>query len=98
MTGRVLALGGAALASPDNVSRRPHHGNSRRYALARLERDHPALYARVVAGELSAHRAAILAGFRHELRPIPRAMLVLAKLTEVEWQAVATWRNSVRRG
>ena len=97
MIGRVLALGGAALIPPDNVRRSPY-GNSRRYTLARLERDHPALYARVLAGELSAHRAAILAGFRKERRPIARALDALAKLTEVEWQAVAKWRNSVRRG
>jgi hypothetical protein len=39
-------------------------GTSRAYTLARLERDEPALAARVLAGELSAHAAAIEAGWR----------------------------------
>ena len=39
-------------------------GTSTAYTLARLKRDEPALAKRVEAGELSAHAAAIEAGFR----------------------------------
>ena len=68
------------------------YGNSRRYTLARLERDHPALYVRVVAGELSAHRAAISAGFRPKLTPIDRAMRAVVKLSDSQWEAILAWR------
>jgi hypothetical protein len=34
-------------------------GNSKGYTLSRLNRDHPELYDRVIAGELSANAAAI---------------------------------------
>lgn len=47
----------------DNISLDPQHGTSRAYTLDRLEREHPALYAKVVAGEMSANKAAIEAGF-----------------------------------
>lgn len=39
-------------------------GTSRRYALARLRREAPALLARVESGELSAHAAMVKAGLR----------------------------------
>lgn len=39
-------------------------GNSQAKALRRLRKDRPDLHARVLAGELSAHAAAIQAGFR----------------------------------
>jgi len=39
-------------------------GNAPTYALRRLKRDHPELAEKVVAGKLSAHAAAIEAGFR----------------------------------
>ncbi|MCZ4505905.1 hypothetical protein O4273_24040 [Rhodococcus ruber] len=41
-------------------------GNRREYVLNRLERDNPDLFARVQAGELSAHRAAVEAGWRSQ--------------------------------
>ena len=44
-------------------------GNSRAYTLARLTRDHPDLAIRVHAGELSAHAAAIAAGWRRKQAP-----------------------------
>ena len=50
----------------NEVTNKPSKGNSRAYTLDRLHREAPKLYARVVAKELSANRAAILAGFRHE--------------------------------
>jgi hypothetical protein len=39
-------------------------GNSKSYTLARLKADHEELFARVAKGELTAHAAAIAAGFR----------------------------------
>ncbi len=45
-------------------------GNSPDYALKRLKRDNPALAAKVVAGEMSAHRAAVEAGFRRRILTI----------------------------
>jgi hypothetical protein len=39
-------------------------GNSKSYTVSRLKRDRPDLFERVVAGELSANRAAIEAGYR----------------------------------
>jgi hypothetical protein len=40
------------------------HGTSKSYTVSRLKRDRPDLFERVVAGELSANRAAIEAGYR----------------------------------
>ena len=39
-------------------------GNKRDYILTRLKKDHPKLFEQVKAGELSAHAAALKAGFR----------------------------------
>ena len=44
------------------------HGNSKAYTVSRLKRDRPDLFEKVVAGELSANRAAIEAGFRRRAR------------------------------
>lgn len=44
--------------------KRNEHGNSKKSAMLRLERDFPAIHVRVIAGELSANAAAIKAGFR----------------------------------
>ena len=42
-------------------------GNSREKGLRRRRKDRPDLHARVLAGELSVHRAMVLAGFRKKL-------------------------------
>ena len=42
------------------------HGNSKAYTVSRLKRDRPDLFEKVVAGELSANKAAIEAGFRRK--------------------------------
>lgn len=55
----------------DNVTSTPDRGNSETYTLARLKRDNPDLAARVVNGELSAHKAAIQAGFRRPMIQVP---------------------------
>ena len=43
-------------------------GNSKSYTVSRLKRDRPDLFEKVVAGELSANKAAIEAGFRRRAR------------------------------
>lgn len=57
----------------DNVNndRTSPTGNSRGVALRRLRRDRPDLLARVVAGELSPHAAAVEAGFRQRTATVP---------------------------
>ena len=51
----------------DNVTLDPvERGNSKSYTVSRLKRDRPDLFGKVVAGELSANRAAIEAGFRRK--------------------------------
>jgi hypothetical protein len=49
----------------------PKGGNSETYLLRRLKRDQPELAARVVAGEISAHRAAIEAGICERTVQVP---------------------------
>lgn len=56
-------------------------GNSLSYTLSRLLREHPKLYKRVIAGELSANAAAIEAGFRKRSTPIEQIRKLLPKLT-----------------
>jgi hypothetical protein len=51
--------GRPAKEKTDIVSLKPKHGNSATYTLSRLKRERPDLFARVVAGELSANAAAI---------------------------------------
>ena len=46
-------------------------GTSRAYTVARLAADRPDLFARVKAGEVSAHAAAIAAGFRRPTMTVP---------------------------
>jgi len=46
-------------------------GRGSTYAIARLKRDHPELAEKVVAGKLSAHAAAIEAGFRRPTIAVP---------------------------
>lgn len=53
----------------DNISL--NHGTQSTYLLARLDRDHPALAARVRNHDLTAHAAAIEAGFRIRTHIIP---------------------------
>lgn len=45
----------------DNVNSSKKAGNSTEYALRRLKRDRPDLASKVIAGELSTHRAAVMA-------------------------------------
>jgi len=62
-------------------------GNSRAYALSRLEREFPGLYEKVKAGLMSANRAAVQAGFRAPTKPKTRIEKCLAlwnKMTDRE--------------
>jgi hypothetical protein len=56
------ANGGKGKKASDNVT--GFRGTSETYLLRRLKRDHEELAAKVVSGEMSAHAAAIAAGFR----------------------------------
>ena len=61
----VAAHGGKREARQDGNTNLPKgEGTTATYTLRRLKRDRPDLATRVVAGELSAHAAAIEAGFR----------------------------------
>jgi hypothetical protein len=63
--------GGRPKKTVDNVNGSRPVGNARDQALRRLRRQRPDLHARVLAGELSAHRAAIEAGFRQPTISVP---------------------------
>jgi len=69
---QAMALGqGTRTDLTDNITKvKTQTGTSRAYTLSRLKRDRPDLFALVTAGTLSAHRAAITAGFRTEKTPI----------------------------
>jgi hypothetical protein len=68
----------------NDVPIRPHRGNSRAYTLTRLAGHHPALYRRVLAGELSANAAALAAGFRKTPTAFERILKLLPSLTPDE--------------
>ena len=62
-------------------------GNSRGYALQRLALQRPDLHARAAAGELSAHAAMVLGGFRPRVARPPAAQIlwVVEQLAE-SWE------------
>ena len=68
----------------DNISLKSEHGTGRDYTIARLRRDRPDLAERVEAGELSAHAAAIEAGFRHRRTPFEIITRLITKLDAAE--------------
>ncbi len=57
---------------------------TRAYTLARLKRDRPDLAQKVIDGELSAHAAAIKAGFRKKLTPFEQVVKLWPKLSVAE--------------
>lgn len=63
-------------------------GTSLSYTLSRLKRDHPELFAAVVAERMSANAAAIEAGFRKKQTPFEQVMRLIPKLTDEEWELV----------
>lgn len=76
----------------DNVStqpkpgtkRRTKHGNDRAYTLARLKDEAPAIYGRVIAGDLSANAGAIEAGIRKKRTPLEQALDAYHRLSDDE--------------
>jgi hypothetical protein len=58
------------IVTVDKPAAQPPRGNSPGYAARRLSRERPDLLEKVKAGELSAHRAMIEAGFRREKTPL----------------------------
>jgi hypothetical protein len=63
----------------DNVQDRFPSGNSSAAALRRLRKDRPDLHAKVLAGEMSPHAAAIAAGFRKPTVTLPADPQLLAE-------------------
>lgn len=59
-------------------------GNSRSYTVARLKRQAPELFEKVVSGELSANAAAVQAGFRKVKTPLENLEYWWRKASEVE--------------
>lgn len=59
-------------------------GRGATYQLKRLKRDRPDLADKVVSGEMSAHAAALEAGFRKKLTPFQIVLRQLPKLTNAE--------------
>lgn len=59
-------------------------GTSKAYTVSRLKRDRPDLFEKVVAGELSANKAAIEAGFRRKPTTIEQIKTLWSKATPDE--------------
>jgi hypothetical protein len=56
-----------------------HQGTTRAYTVARLATERPDLYERVKSGDMSAHAAAIVAGFRRPSMTVPTDVPGLAR-------------------
>jgi hypothetical protein len=77
--------GGRPTKTADNISSLPRRsGTDRAYTLSRLKRERPDLFRRVVKKELSAHAAAIAAGFVKEPTALDQIRKLLPKLTPKE--------------
>ncbi len=63
---------------------RTRGGTGREYTIRRLRRDAPALAERVLSGELSAHAAAIEAGFRRRPTPLDTALVAWRRMAPAE--------------
>jgi hypothetical protein len=63
------AKGGRGKKATDN--NKSFNGDSQQYLIARLKRDNPQLAESVIRGELTAHAAALAAGFRKPTKSIP---------------------------
>lgn len=61
------------------------------YAVRKLSRDRPDLLERVKAGELSAHKAMVEAGFRKVKTPLEQVKSLCGKLSAGERQALQGW-------
>jgi hypothetical protein len=82
-----------------NIKLRPT-GNSKVYALRRLDKDRPDIYARVITGEITAHAGMIEAGFRkrppsQKKSPLGRALALIEQMTAADQQVI--WRKLHQR-
>lgn len=69
----------------DNVTQvEKPKGNSRSYAVSRLQREAPELFAQVAAGTISANAAAIKAGFRKKPTPLELLRAIWAKASNTD--------------
>ena len=100
----------AALDAIDRVTRNPNGvhafdniqgtpaptGTSRQQALRRLRDQRPDLHASVLAGELSAHRAMVTAGFRKQKTALQQLAHWWQKATPTEQQEFLDWVTAQR--
>lgn len=88
---REAMKGKAGRKCGDNVTQltKTEKGNSRSYTVSRLQREAPELFAKVVAGEISANAAAIKAGFRKRKTPLDQLRSWWAKASQAERAAFA---------
>lgn len=73
----------------DNI--RTDYGTSPSYTLRRLKRDRPDLAEKVVAREMSAHAAAIEAGFRKPPSPLKVIQSAWSRASDDERRAIRAW-------
>jgi hypothetical protein len=84
---------GRAESRCDNVTPTPR-GNSQSYLLRRLARDgaedasKAELFKQVTKGTISAHKAALEAGYRTKKTPLEQAKMIITKLTWDDMEAV----------
>lgn len=86
---RLLADWHEAITNPkghhhDNIMMKALQGTSLSYIVSRLKRQRPDLFEKVVAREMSAHAAAIEAGFVKKLTPFEQVLKLLPKLMASE--------------
>jgi hypothetical protein len=86
---------------PDKI-RSSQFGTNPTYLLRRLKRDRPDLAEKVVKGEMSAHAAALAAGFRRKPTPLEQVQRAWERATEAECEEIGTWVaeqiSALRRG
>jgi hypothetical protein len=87
--------GGDRTSKSDNITLAPERGTDRAYTLSRLKRQSPELYEQVVAGTVSAHAAAIQAGFRR--RSITHALNVDGFVRAIQKHLSDDERAAVKR-
>jgi hypothetical protein len=78
----------------DNITLKSERGTSRAYILARLDRDgFRELAIKVRAGEMSASKAAVQAGFSKKLTRVEQAQRLVKAMTNPELRAFKKWIN-----
>ena len=75
----------------DNITIKPERGTSREYTASRLMKQRPDLFEKVKAGELSANKAAIEAGFRKVKTPYDQLQSWWGKASEAEQYSFLAW-------